>query len=177
MKITKISQKGIDFLKLREGFRSKAYFDGSKWTIGYGNTYWEDGSPVRSGQTITEARAEKLFRSVLADFESDVSKLVTSAITQSMFDALVSYAYNRGIYRFSNTTLLTMVNKKPNDTAIRQQFIIEWGTNTTYKTALQTRRGLEASLYFSDAPVTQPQTASIGGVFLILIVIGTVFSR
>lgn len=147
----KLSTNGIAFLKEREGFRSTAYSDGSKYTIGYGNTFWEDGSPVRAGQTVTEARAEALFKTVLASFERDVTKLVTATINQTQFDALVSYCYNRGAYRFAMTTLLNMVNANPNDPNIAKQFEIEWGTNITYKTGLINRRRLEAGLYFSKS--------------------------
>lgn len=147
----KLSANGIAFLKAREGFRANAYSDGTKYTIGYGNTYWEDGSPVKAGQTITEARAEKLFKAILAEFERDVSKLVSATLKQSQFDALVSYAYNRGVYRFAQTTLLEMVNANPNNPAIAEQFVKEWGTNTTYKTGLINRRRLEAQLYFGGS--------------------------
>ncbi|WP_337045446.1 lysozyme [Emticicia sp. 17c] len=168
----KTSQEGINFLKAREGYRPKAKTDGAKYTIGYGNTMWEDGSPVREGQTITEARAEQLFRNILADFEKDVTALVSAKLTQSQFDALVSYAYNRGSYKFANTTLLKMVNANPNDPNIRKQFEIEWGTNTTYKNGLIKRRRLEAELYFSNSSggtLAQPQNLLLLGVGAVLV--------
>lgn len=171
----KLSSNGIKFLKTREGFRSTAYSDGSKFTIGYGNTFWEDGSPVKAGQTVTEARAETLFKAVLADFEKDVTRLVTATITQSQFDALVSYAYNRGVYRFASTTLLDMVNANPKDPNIRQQFVIEWGTNTTYKTGLISRRKLEAELYFSNSSIAQ--TSGVFGWVIGALVVGIIISK
>lgn len=171
----KLSANGIKFLKAREGFRSTAYSDGSKFTIGYGNTFWEDGSPVKAGQTVTEARAETLFKNILADFEKDVTRLVTSNITQSQFDALVSYAYNRGVYRFAATTLLDMVNANPKDPNIRQQFVNEWGTNTTYKTGLINRRKLEAELYFSNSSIAQ--TSGVFGWVVGALVVGIIISK
>lgn len=174
----KLSTNGIAFLKAREGFRSLAYSDGTKYTIGYGNTYWEDGSPVRAGQTITETRAESLFKSILAEFENDVTHLVSASINQSQFDALVSYAYNRGSYRFSLTTLLKMVNANPNDPNIRKQFETEWGTNTKYKTGLISRRKLEAELYFSKSTTSTGTTlASTSTWLLAAIGLGILISK
>lgn len=34
---------------------------GGVWTIGYGNTMYQDGSPVRQGDTITQQGADDLF--------------------------------------------------------------------------------------------------------------------
>lgn len=148
----KISTNGFNFLKAREGLRLTAYNLGDKWTIGYGNTYYEDGTPVKKGDVITKARAESLFLSVVNEYAEEVTQLVGIAqLNQNQFDALVSYAYNRGSYRLANTELLNMVIRNPNDPKIREQFVIEWGTNTTYKTALINRRKLEAELYFSGS--------------------------
>lgn len=163
---------GIEFLKAREGLRLKSYNDGAKWTIGYGNTYYEDGTPVQANQVITASRAEKLFKIILAEYESDVTKLVGKAkINQNQFNALVSYAYNRGSYRFANTTLLDLVIANPNDAKIKNQFALEWGTNTQYKTALIARRKLEANLYFTTPTGTSKASTGI----FIAIALGLLF--
>lgn len=148
----RVSANGFDFLKAREGLRLNAYNLGDKWTIGYGNTYYEDGSPVKQGDTISKTRAESLFLSIVNEYAQEVTQLIGIAqLNQSQFDALVSYAYNRGSYRLANTELLNMIVKNPNNPLIRNQFVIEWGTNTNYKTALIARRKLEADLYFSGS--------------------------
>ena len=42
-----------DIIKEFEGFRSQAYkCSAGKWTIGYGSTLYEDGTPVKQGDTI-----------------------------------------------------------------------------------------------------------------------------
>lgn len=52
---------GVDLIKRYEGFCAKAYkCPAGVWTIGYGSTTWEDGTPVKSGQTITQEKAEGL---------------------------------------------------------------------------------------------------------------------
>lgn len=150
-----ISNRGKDFIREREALRLTAYADSGGYAIGYGNMYYEDGSRVAKGDTITKQRAEQLFNNIVAGFASGVNKLITSNVNQSQFDALVSYAYNRGVTRFKNTTLLVLVNQNPDDPRIYNQFLIEWGTNQTYKNGLLNRRKMEADLYFTPS-INQP---------------------
>lgn len=148
-----------DYLKTLESFRPYAYrlANESGYTIGFGNRYYENGQPVGANDTITLARAEQLFQNILRGFAEQVNNLVYSAVNQNQFDALVSYAYNRGIANFANSKLLQMVNSNPNNPDIYNQFLIEWGTNTAYKAALIERRRGEAELYFS------PPSYMVGG--------------
>lgn len=150
------SEAGKEFIKEREGFSELAYFDGT-WTIGYGNTYYPDGQKVKQGDRITRQQGSQIIDFVLAkDFEPVVNKVVVSDINQSQFDALVSYAYNRGNQRLKTSQLLKMVNQNPQNEAIRRQFVKEWGTNTRFKNGLIRRRKQEADLYFSET-TSQPQ--------------------
>jgi lysozyme len=167
-----VSNNGLEFLKQKEALRLTAYNLGDGWTIGYGNKFYENGGPVKQFDTITRARAESLFNNIVKNFASEVNKLVFSKVRQSQFDALVSYAYNRGIGKFRSSNLLKMVNQNPQNEAIRQQFVIEWGTNQTFKNALIERRKKEADLYFSDSNfIGQTNIDLIQIIFLILIFI------
>lgn len=141
----------LSWLKKKESFRANAYrLSGETgYTIGYGNRFYENGQPVGANDTITMARAEQLFNNIVAQFSAQVASLVTSNINQNQFDALVSYAYNRGITKFANSTLLQMVNADPNNPQIYNQFMIEWGSNNYYREALIARRKEEADLYFA----------------------------
>lgn len=69
-----------------------------------------DGKPIRPGMTIKEETAERLLRTGLVSYESDVSKLVKVKLTQGQFDALVSFAYNLGARALSTSTLLQKLN-------------------------------------------------------------------
>ena len=101
-------------LKKFEGYSEKAYQDTvGVWTIGYGNTYYADHSPVKEGDTITRSEAEKLFRDVLDEFSQEVGDLIRSNINNCQFDALVCLTYNIGIDRFKTSTLLKKVNLNP----------------------------------------------------------------
>lgn len=100
----KISQKGIDLIKEFEGLRLEAYPDpgtgGDPWTIGYGTT-----KGVRPGMVITEERAEELLVEDVAAFEGAVRQLLPIDLTQSEFDALVSFTYNCGAVALEESTL------------------------------------------------------------------------
>lgn len=107
----RISDKGISLIKQFEGLRLTAYQDSvGVWTIGYGWTQPVNGKPIHAGMTIKEETAERLLRTGLVGYESDVSKLVKVKLTQGQFDALVSFAYNLGARALSTSTLLKKLN-------------------------------------------------------------------
>lgn len=109
----KISQQGLDLIKHFEGLRLDAYQDSvGVWTIGYGSTYWPDGRSVRKGDRLaSEAEAEALLRTTVADFERGVNRVVKVHVTQNQFDALVSFAFNLGVAALEKSTLIRKLNQ------------------------------------------------------------------
>ena len=88
----KVSQRGIDLIKKHEGCKLTSYLCPSKIpTIGFGNTYYLNGTKVELGQTITQDQADKLLLSTLSKFEKDVWSVIKQSVNQRMFDALVSF--------------------------------------------------------------------------------------
>ena len=105
------SDKGIALIKQFEGCKLTAYQDSvGVWTIGYGWTQPVDGKPIRAGMTIKQETAERLLKTGLVSYESDVSRLVKVGLTQGQFDALVSFTYNLGARSLSTSTLLRKLN-------------------------------------------------------------------
>lgn len=105
------SDKGISLIKQFEGCKLTAYQDSvGVWTIGYGWTQPVDGKPIRAGMTIKQETAERLLKTGLVSYESDVSRLVKVGLTQGQFDALVSFTYNLGTRPLSTSTLLRKLN-------------------------------------------------------------------
>ncbi|MFP2201219.1 lysozyme [Enterobacter ludwigii] len=105
------SDKGIALIKVFEGCKLTAYMDSvGVWTIGYGWTQPVDGKPIRAGMTIKQETAERLLKTGLVSYESDVSRLVKVEMTQGQFDALVSFTYNLGARSLSTSTLLRKLN-------------------------------------------------------------------
>ena len=141
---------GQKFLSEREGTRYKAYQDSKGvWTIGRGITYYEDGTSVKKGDTITPQREMQLFNNTIQFYVKKVNEYVTARINQNQFNALVSFAYNVGTNALKTSTLLKRVNKNPADPDIRVRFM-KWVNSGGKKIpGLVTRRKYEAKLYFS----------------------------
>ena len=107
----KTGPQGIQLLKHYEGCKLTSYPDGiGVWTIGYGNTFYEDGKKVVKGQTISQERAEQLLLIILSDFENAVNSALKVPVLQYQFDALVCLCYNIGTGNFSKSTLVKRIN-------------------------------------------------------------------
>ena len=145
-----VSNKTIEMIKKHEGYRTNAYEDVvGVWTIGYGNTFYEDGTKVKSGDKVTKARAEELLKHIVNDFATDVDKMVKVDLNPCQFGALVSFSYNVGLNALKRSTLLKKVNANPNDAGIALEFV-KW-TKAGGKTfpGLVKRRQEESDYYFS----------------------------
>lgn len=111
----KTSQKGIELIKQFEGCKLKSYkCPAGVWTIGFGNTFYLDGSKVLMGQKISQVEADMLLLKLLPKYEATVIKNIKVALNQNQFDALVSFCWNCG----SSQTLFRLVNQKATDEVI-----------------------------------------------------------
>jgi lysozyme len=146
----KTNQKGIDLMHEFESCRLESYLCPAKvWTIGWGNTFYADGTPVNQGEKINQEQANRLFGVILSKFESQVYKSVKPMINSNQFSALVCFTYNVGIGNFLKSTLLKKVNLNPNDPTIRDEFM-KWNKGGgVVLNGLTRRRKSEADLYFS----------------------------
>lgn len=107
----KLDKKGIKLIKSVEGCRLTAYKVHSNekyYTIGYGHY----GADVRKGQKISSKRATEILEQDLEKFEKVVNGAVRVSLTQSMFNALVSFTYNVGAGALKSSSLLKYLNKK-----------------------------------------------------------------
>lgn len=144
----KTGKKGIELIKKWEGCKLNSYkCSAGHDTIGYGNTFYEDGKKVKPGDKITQQRAEELLSNLLPKFEAIVNKKVTAPLTQNQFDALVSYTWNTG----GSTTLFNLINYKSSDASIREWFETKYiSAGGKQLTGLINRRKDEANLYFTQ---------------------------
>ena len=108
----KISPRGLELIKDFEGFSSTAYLCVAKIpTIGYGNTFYTDGTKVKLGDQISRTDALKLLEVIAnRDFADKIFPSIKVKVTQNQFDAMVSLAYNIGTGSFLKSTLLKKVN-------------------------------------------------------------------
>lgn len=106
-----MSHYGKVLLKRLEGVRLVAYRDSAGIpTIGYGNTYHPDGTPVKMGDTISQSQAESYLDAVIVKYETAVNKIITVPLSQNQFDALVCFVYNIGTTGFLNSTVDDKLN-------------------------------------------------------------------
>lgn len=109
----KISENGLNLIKQFEGFSSSPYLcPAGIPTIGYGNTFYEDGTKVKlKDKPITEERATQLLEFIAnKTFSENINKVVKVPLNQNQFDALVSFSYNIGNKNFNWSTLLKKLN-------------------------------------------------------------------
>ena len=144
-----------------EGLRLKAYkCPAGVWTIGYGNTFYADGSPVKEGDEITKEQAKRLFDLIVPKFENMAIKAIKSKVNSNQFSAFVSALYNighgtstkSGLIRLKNgnpSTLLIKINANPNDPTIRDEFMKWVSAGTSAENGLRRRRIAESNLYFT----------------------------
>ncbi|HHS9149477.1 TPA: lysozyme [Enterobacter roggenkampii] len=143
------SDKGIALIKQFEGCKLTAYQDSvGVWTIGYGWTQPVDGKPIRAGMTIKQETAERLLKTGLVSYESNVSRLVKVDLTQGQFDALVSFTYNLGARSLSTSTLLRKLNA--GDCAGAADEFLRWNkAGGKVLNGLTRRREAERALFLS----------------------------
>lgn len=141
----KTSEEGKDLIKLFEGVRLKAYLcSAGVPTIGFGNTFYDDGKKVKMGDSITLERARELFELLLPKYEKIVLKNVKREIKQNEFDALVSHTYNTG----GSNTLFKLVQMNAPKEKIKEWFLTKYITANGKKVqGLVNRRIKEWELY------------------------------
>lgn len=149
----KASKKGLDLIKEYEGFRATAYICPSgKLTIGYGCTYYSDGSLVKRGDTITKKDAGKLLEKVVEDYYAkSINDNIKVPLTQNQFDALVSFIFNCGIGAFVGSTLRKLLNQKDYKGAAEQFLRWDKGNDGKPIAGLTRRRKAERELFICES--------------------------
>ena len=102
-----------ELIKKYEGYSSKAYVcPKGVLTIGYGNTTWEDGTPIKFGDTIDRKRAEKLLTEYIKKEVDPVFKKIPYSLTDAQKDALRSLIYNWNLSGFLKSKLYKAICNK-----------------------------------------------------------------
>lgn len=142
-------KNGILLIEEFEGFRAKAYKDAVGLpTIGFGTLIDSAEEKHLLTETISKEQAEVLLRKELAMIEKKFTIMITSKVNQNQYDALVSFAYNLGIYNLKSSSLLKKVNANPADVTIRNEFNKWTHAGGKVLEGLVRRRKAEADLYF-----------------------------
>lgn len=139
--------------RIRMDGNIEAYMDpGGVWTIGYGSTFNIDASRVvEEGDVITPADAERYLHLEIEKKSQAVNNLCQVELTQSMFDALVSFGFNVGVEEngLKTSTLLRKLNDKKYEEASRE--FERWiFANGQQLPGLVIRRNKEKALFLRD---------------------------
>lgn len=147
----KLDKTGFDLLVKLEGLKTKAYKDSKGiWTIGIGSTFYEDGSRVKEGDSLSKEECLHLFELTKSKYENPINKGLKVSVTQNQFNALFCFCYNVGAIGFTNSTLLRVINAKLPRTEIEKAFMMWKGKtkNAQGKYLLESRRQAEINEYF-----------------------------
>ena len=126
-----------------EGLELEAYQDAAGVvTIGYGHT-----KDVEMGDKISPWWAKELLVNDLAKVEEQV-KALGVARTEAQLDALVSFAFNLGIGRLKNSTLLRFIKEQRNMREIKREWNRWVFVRGQRLKGLERRRAWEAKRFF-----------------------------
>jgi GH24 family phage-related lysozyme (muramidase) len=165
----KLSEAGLRLITSFEGYHRKLA-DGSAAaylcpanipTIGWGTTFYPNGSPVRLGDVRSRALCDSYKENDVKKFSDAVNRLVKVPLTQSRVDALVSFAYNAGAYAFETSTLLRLLNAKDYAGAAGQFERWNKGNGGQVLAGLVRRRDAEEKMFRSEGlnPASATATA------------------
>lgn len=101
-----ISAQGLALIQELEGFQAEPkQLPTGGWVVGYSHVRAEE-----PGEAVNENDATDLLTQDLASYETLVNTLVTQPLTQTQFDALVSFAFSVGAEAFGKSQVLRRVN-------------------------------------------------------------------
>ena len=147
------SIKGITLIQGYEKCKLKAYADsGGVWTIGWGTTYYPDGSKVKQGDTCSQQQADTLFANDLKRFERKVEGRVARELLPHEFDAAVCFCYNAGtgyhdkFGKYKDFNLWAKINNRDSDIVPYWKTLAVTSEGKTLA-GLQRRRKSESTMY------------------------------
>ena len=145
----KVNAEGYALIKKFEGCKLKAYrCPANVLTIGYGNTFYENGDKVKEGDVITQERAELLAKFVIDQFAVSIAPFINQPLNDNQFSACISLAYNIGTGNFKKSSVFKKLNINPNDATIADSFRLWNKGGGKVLAGLVKRREAEIELYF-----------------------------
>lgn len=145
--------EAIRLIKTFEGFHEKAYSDPSigeeAFIIGFGTTYYPDGSPVRQGHCCTKDKA--------LEYLTDEIKIISTQLIDlnlgldlSMLNALVSFVHSIGWESFLYSNIVDCCEREDYNQAAKE--MTKWIYDSEYKVigGLVERRRREVNLFLSE---------------------------
>ncbi len=139
-----VDYEGQELIKGFEGFLPTAKWDDGQWSVGYG---WA----AEPGETVSLEQAESEFLGRLEPYAQAVRDRLGVPVTQSVFNALVSAAWNLGVWGGELDPVFHSVNNGDNlGAANKLQEYVHAGGEVLE--GLVNRRKAEGELIVADIP-------------------------
>lgn len=108
-----LSAAGLIGLVAHEGYTDKAVVPvpGDRWTMGYGSTFKEDGTPVKQGDATTPQKALRMTMAHIAKDEKRLQQCVTGELSQKEYDILIDFSYWRGAAGTCRSDVVKYINE------------------------------------------------------------------
>jgi len=151
-----ISEAGISHIKKEEALRLVAYKLGDgRITVGYGHAEKPGKTKLKVGEKITKKEAEELFKKDIDVATSGVKRIFNEwekkgleiKITQKMFDALVSIAFNTGVSSLRKSDVIQHLKK--GDYELAADSIKSFKVSSKFP-GLSKRRSAESQMFSID---------------------------
>ena len=152
MRLT-ISDEGISLIKRYEGYKTTPYrCPAGLYTVGYGHVIGNGLQlPDEWNRTFFLGEIDELLERDLARFERGVLRYCTVYLTQSQFDALVSFSFNLGLGVLQRSTLRQKLNRGDYDGASKE-FLKYTRAGGKVLKGLVRRRQAEYNLFNRHSP-------------------------
>jgi len=139
----KPSEELVSLIKAHEGFNAEAYIcPAGKITIGYGHR-------TSVYKRVSKETAYIMLLSDLDKVNKVLPHLLTKSLSESQYEALLSFCFNVGVGNFEKSTLRQLINENPDNPEIAAEFA-KWrkGGGRVLR-GLVKRRKDEATMYFN----------------------------
>jgi lysozyme len=118
----KTSSNGLQLIRKYEGCKTTPYrCPAGLYTVGYGHVIGNGLQlPDQFNRTFSLGEIDELLRTDLARFEQGVLRYCPVYLTQSQFDALVSFSFNLGLGVLQRSTLRQKILRKDGEGAAKE---------------------------------------------------------
>jgi|1_EtaG_2_1085319.scaffolds.fasta_scaffold39782_2 GH24 family phage-related lysozyme (muramidase) len=166
-----LDSAGLDSLIKDEGYRGHVYddYNGKEIysyeeavrypTIGIGHLIYKAGTKderekwrpyLKGGKKLTDAQAKDLLREDVVKYEDPLNENINQPMTQSMWNALVSLAFNAGANHRSVSNAMDAINRQDYDSAANAILNGPKTSGGEYEEGLANRRQKEYDLFLQD---------------------------
>lgn len=129
------------------------------WTIGWGNTRYQDGRPVKQGDKINRIEADMLLRQEVDRIATTLGRSVPywQEMSDEQRSALTSFAYNlgSGFYGAENFETITARLRNKDWAKVPEALLLYRNPGSSFEVGLRRRRETEGRLWLEG--MGQPQ--------------------